>query len=144
MPKYFSVLFSFVFLLFLLQGCDRYFDKTVEGRLDMEVALRGFSLEHGVDIDNRNFIVQDDVAYELVFLSDTWLKNFSASTEGIAIPVPSGVGTVRLEPGALYRVKGKTGTTGERYRDFPVVLLQLRSIEYLGSGSGDGGLHIHF
>lgn len=144
MPKYFSVIFSFVFLLILLQGCDLFFGKTVEGRLDMEVALRGFSLEHGVDIDNRNFIVQDGIAYELVFLADTRLKNFSASSEGVAVPVPAGLGAVRLEPGALYRVKGKPGTTGERYRNFPVMLLQLRSIEYLGSGKGGDGLHIRF
>jgi len=144
MPKYFSAFFSCVFLLFLFEGCDLFSGKTVEGRLDMEVALRGFSLEQGVDIDNRNFIVQDGVAYELVFLSDTRLKNFSASPEGVAVPVPAGLGTVRLEPGALYRVRGKTRPTGERYRNFPVMLLQLRSIEYLGSGKGDGGLHIRF
>lgn len=144
MPKFFSAFFLCVFLLFLLEGCDLFSGKTVEGRLDMEVALRGFSLEHGVDIDNRNFIVQDGVAYELVFLSDTRLKNFSASSKGVAVPVPAGLGTVRLEPGALYRVRGKTGPAGDRYRNFPVMLLQLRSIEYLGSAPGEGGLHIRF
>ncbi|MBN1278224.1 MAG: hypothetical protein K9I59_04055 [Chlorobium sp.] len=118
-------------MLLFFGGCDRFFGKTVEGRLDMEVSLRGFSLERGLDIDNRNFIVHDSVAYELVFLPHTRLKNFSTSRKGISIPVPSELGTVRLEPGASYRIKGKLEPTGERYKGAPVEMMHLRSIEFL-------------
>lgn len=142
MLKRLRLLFSLFFLVFQLQACELFFGKTIEGRLDMEVALRGFSLESGLDMDNRNFIIHDGIAYELVFLPDTKLKNITASKDGVAVPVPAELGKVRLEPGGLYRVKGKVETTGDRFDTFPVEMIRLRSIEYLGSG--DGGLHIRF
>lgn len=142
MHRRYSLIYATLFLLLFLGGCDLFFGKTVEGRLDMEVSLRGFSLDRGLDIDNRNFIVQDSIAYELVFLPDTRLKNFPASRNGISIPVPAELGSVRLEPGASYRIQGKPEPTGERYRGMPVEMMHLRSIEYLAPKPSDGGLHI--
>lgn len=144
MLKRFTLLPGLFLLLFLFGGCELFSGKTIEGQLDMEVAFRGFSLDRGLDIDNRNFIIRDGVAYELVFLPDTRFRNFSSSGDGVSIPVPAELGTVRLEPGASYRIRGKSEPTGERYRNFPVELMSLRSIEYLGHGAGKGGLHIRF
>ncbi len=90
MLKRSGLLFSLFFLVFQLQACELFFGKTIEGRLDMEVALRGFSLESGLDMDNRNFIIHDGVAYELVFLPDTKLKNITPSkTESLFRYLPS-------------------------------------------------------
>jgi len=144
MHRRIALLFSTILFLLLFGGCDLFLGKTVEGHLDMEVSFRGFSLERGLDFDNRNFIVQDSVAYELVFLPDTRLRNFDASRNGISIPVPAELGTVRLEPGARYRIQGKLEPTGERYRKMPVEMIHLRSIEYLAPKPEGGGLRIHF
>jgi len=131
-------------LLFQLEGCERFFGKSIEGRLAMEVSFRGFSLERGLEVDNRNFIIHEGTAYELVFLPETRFVNFSASREGISIPVPRELGTVRLVPGAFYRIRGRSEPTGEQYRNCPVEMMSLRSIEYLEKGAEEGGLHIRF
>lgn len=133
-PLFFRAAVVLLFLQFA--GCTFFSGKSVEGRLDMEVGLRGFSLERGLVFDNRNFIIHDGVAYELVFLSSTRLKNFSASGEGVSVPVPAELGVVKLEPGALYRISGASEPTGKRYRNLPVEMMLLRSIEYLGPGGG--------
>ncbi|MBM3163150.1 MAG: hypothetical protein FJZ79_07510 [Chlorobi bacterium] len=144
MPKRFFPFFMPVLLLLQLAGCELFYGKTVEGRLDMEVALRGFSLERGLDIENRNFIIWQGVAYELVFLEETRFVDFPDDRKGIAVPVPAEPGTVRLEPGAKYRIKGRTELTGDRHNNLPVEMIRLRSIEYLGPGTETGGLRIRF
>jgi len=144
MHRRITLLFSTLFFLLLFGGCDLFVGKTVEGSLDMEVSFQGFSLERGLDFDNRNFIVQDSIAYELVFLPDTRLRNFAASRNGISIPAPAELGTVRLEQGARYRIQGKLVPTGEHYRKMPVEMIHLRSIVYLAPKPSGGGLHIRW
>lgn len=129
-PKFLKPLVAIVIITLGIVFLELSKYKTVEGRIEIIMAVKPHAKTSEERDINFNYIVKDNVAYQLKFTGQTQLalSTDSKNRKGIKIAPVDINKSIVLYPDLIYRAEGRSKRTKGSYKGHPVKVLSLSKL----------------